>query len=336
MMTWLFTVEDARDHGDVFTSLVTLLPVALFLVAVKRPDRASLDFAADAFAWSALALTLGTLVLQLNDASLGVVTELSSMERGMYWLPLADVLGFAGRWAGPFGHPNIASPVGVFLIVYGLVRPGLRRISFVATAVLILALTGTRSSMIAAVAGVVVVIALDRRLARGRVPGRYLAAAGVLGFAALTAVLVGRNTGLTGRTSIWPEYVALWRDSPFTGIGDPGIGVAIEQGQLPAWAVHGHNVVLDAMTRYGVIAAALVIAVLVLAGWITARAAARGNGVGLALLTTLVVGGLTETLFDWRYLTFTVVILLLSVLLSADEVPAVRDADPLPAAALIT
>jgi O-antigen ligase len=328
---WLFTVEDSRSHGDVITPLVVLMPIAVFLIAAKRPDRVSLDLAADAFAWSVVILCLGFLLIQAVGPAPGPATAITVFERDTYWLPLADVFRLPGRWYGPFGHPNIASPLGVFLVVYGITRPGVRRIAFTATGVLILLLTATRSSMIAVVVGVVLLAALDRRVIRGRAYGRYLVLAGLVGAFALAAVLVVRNPILNGRTVIWPQYVELWKGSPLVGVGDPGIGVAIEQGLLPDWAVHGHNVLLDALTRYGILAAALVAGVLALAAWITGRAALRGRPLGVALITTLVIGGLTETLFDWRYLTFTLAILVLAVVLSADdadESPAVPSAGP--------
>ena len=37
----------------------------------------------------------------------------------------SEPLGLDGRWAGPFAHPNMAGPVGGFLIVVGLCRRGL-------------------------------------------------------------------------------------------------------------------------------------------------------------------------------------------------------------------
>lgn len=319
IVTWLITVEDATNHGDVFTPMVVLLPASVFLVATKRPDRKSLDFAADAFAWSVVVLSLVFLVVQALGPAPGAPTGISAFERANYWLPLADVFRLPGRWYGPFGHPNIASPLGVFLVVYGLTRPRVRRIAFATSGVLVLLLTGTRSSLIAVAAGVVLLTALDRRVIRRRAYGRYLVLAGLVGALALAAFLIARNPILSGRTVVWPLYVELWRTSPVVGVGDPGIGLAIEAGRLPDWAVHGHNVLLDALTRYGILAAALIVGVLGLAAWITGRAALRSRPLGVALIATLLVGGLTETLFDWRYLTFTVVILLLAVLLSSDD-----------------
>jgi O-antigen ligase len=130
---------------------------------------------------------------------------------------------------------------------------------------------------------------------------------------------VSSAANLTGRTTAWPIYLELWRGSPWTGTGADGIYAAIYDGVLPAWATHAHNLVLDALTRYGLLVGALAVAVLVIAAVATTPAARRGRPLGLAIVALTVVAGLGHTTIGWVYPEVPLLALVLAVLASASS-----------------
>jgi O-antigen ligase len=320
LVLWLFLLTLTVVRVEEVSILAVVLPVVLVLVWRKPPSPVAALAAGDVLAGCATVAVVLTLALEMA----GVVgswygpdgAALAAEDRSTYWLPLADLLGLDGRWAGPFVHPNLAGPVGAFLLVFGLTRRGLRRVVFAAVGVLVLLLTSSRTSQLSAVVGIVVIVAvwwLTRPSGLGRPARVFLLAAPLVAF---VAALVIVNPTLTGRTSVWPVMTQLWEGAPVLGIGDQGFADAIEAGLLPPWAHHGHNIVFDALVRTGVVGVAFVLVVLALALVITTGAARRGQAVGLALVATLIVGGMADTTLHWRFLTVPMAVLLVAVLAS--------------------
>jgi O-antigen ligase len=226
--------------------------------------------------------------------------------------------------------------VGGLLLVLALRRRGWDSWVFAVTGLAILALTASRTSQLAALAGVLLVLCLPWVLRAPRVsaPPRGIMAVAFVGVVALllapawlapTVLGPGTSDGnvylssamtLTGRTTLWPVYVELWQSSPWTGLGASGIFEAIYSGVLPPWGSHAHNTYLDALTRNGVVAFVLVLAVFVVAALATLRDARRGLPVGLAIVGLLVVAGLGHTTIEWRYPEVPLVALILVVLMS--------------------
>ncbi len=236
-----------------------MLGALLGFVILKPPSASEAAWVADLLGWT-IAVAI---VLLLAAEATGLVpswydlyraTELMAAERVQYWVPLADVLGLDARWAGPFVHPGRTGEVGALLLVWGMTRAGATRAVLVAVGVLTLLVASSRTSYLGAAAGVgvVLLVAWWPRLTRAL---RGIAAAGaVVAGAGLLFVVVGANTGLTGRTSIWPAYLELWAGSPLWGAGEAGIGEAQGEGLLPAWAYHAHSLWLDVLARYGAVA----------------------------------------------------------------------------------
>ena len=337
LLQWivLMSLLAVRQEEVSVTALVT--PVLVLMVWFRLPTRAAATRAADVLAVAIVAAVAVALLAEM----LGLVgswygasgADLAASERGNYWVPLAGPLGLDGRWAGPFVHPNLAGPVGAFLVVFGMTRPRWRRPLFVAVGALVLVLASSRTSLVSVAAGLLVLLAAWWFPRPGALP-RWLRTVVVsLPAVVFALALVIVNPGMTGRTSVWPVMADLWRDAPLLGIGDAGFEAAVASGRLPAWAHHAHNVLFDAGVRTGVIGLALALAVLVLALVITVGAAARGHGVGLALVVVLLVGGLADTILHWRFVTVPAAVLILAVLMSARPAsPSVAPAAPPPPA----
>jgi O-antigen ligase len=170
--------------------------------------------------------------------------------------------------------------------------------------------------MVAALGGLSVLLAAWWLRRPGRLSPSARVMLAVLPVVIVIGLWVATNPGLTGRTSIWPVYANLWVDAPWTGQGQRGIDAAIQDGRLPDWAHHGHNLLLDTAARYGLLGLVLLCVVLAAALATTVGAARRGDALGLALMVVILVAGLTETTLRWLTLTVPVATLILAVLMS--------------------
>ena len=320
------------------------LAVPLLLILVWRKPPAPVE--ATAVITGMAVVVLGSVAVALALEVAGVaqswytVTEsevLRAGDRATYWLPLAGPLGLEGRWAGPFPHPNMAGPVGGLLIVVGMCRRGWLQASLLVGGFAVLLLTSSRTSIVGALAAVIVVVLAslvwDRPRSRvqwsvlvGTPAALVLMLAQSLTYTGTTTSLgvSGQLASATGRSTIWPVYADLWLDSPWTGVPDAVIQQAIAAGRLPAWAEHAHNLGLDSLVRFGILGALLVVGALVVAGLLAVRAAAGGVRVGIGLLFVVVGCALTESLVFWRLWAISTIILFLAVIASVGPYPPAR------------
>lgn len=324
---WVAALAFTIIRDERLSVLAILVPIVLLMVLLKTPDAAAAVGTAQILAWALVVVVLAGVALE----SLGAVPSLYAtasdpearlaMDEATYWLPISDLLGIEGRWGGQFGHPNLAGPIGAFLLVFGVTRSGISRIAFVLVGVLVLLLTSSRTSVIAAAAGLFVVGAVTWLSRPSRLPRGARAAIVLAPVVAVVAVLVVLNPGLTGRTVMWPAAIDVLWTSPITGVGDAGYADAIADGRLPNWAIHAHNVVLDAAVRMGVVGLVLVLAIFVVSVIGATRAARIGRAAPLALIVMLIVGGLTDVNLHWRYLLVPMSVLVLAVLMSGTTTP---------------
>ena len=306
-----------------------IVPALLVMVLLKLPDGTQARRATEVLAWSLVAASALTLALEMTDVIRDWYeldyTRSPAVDRESYWLPLADPLGIHGRWAGPWGHPNQAGVVGAFLVVFGITCSGVRRVVFMVAGALVLVLAESRTSMIATVVGVIVVAAAWWVTRPGRLGKRARLALLAVPLVAIAIVVAIVNSNLTGRTSMWPQAVRLWAQSPVLGVGQTGFDDAIRSGDLYPWAIQAHNVWLDAGVRLGVVGLALALIVTVAAVLVVVAGARRGDVTGLALVAMLLTGGLTDVNVDWTYLAMPTVVLVLAVLTAQ---PARPDRQP--------
>lgn len=321
---WLMAAARTVSDGRSASLSALLLPVLVLLAWGKPPTPAAALRAARVLAWALAVVAAVTLLLEAVGAVpswyvLEGVDQWDWIEgdRAAYWLPLADLMGLDARWAGPFNHPNVAGMVGAVLVVLGAASRGSTRWVVGSVGIVVLLTTASRTSIVAAMGGICVLLAgwwLGRPSRLPRVARVLVAVAPVL---IVLVLWVATNPGLTGRTSIWPVYSGLWGESPWIGVGQGGIDAAIEAGRLPDWAHHGHSLVLDTAARFGLLGLVVLGAVLA-AGLVTVIGAARrGHVLGLALIVMILIAGLTETTLRWLYLTVPVATLILAVLMSA-------------------
>lgn len=341
---WAYTAIGGAIQGATLVGATIAVPVALLLLLLRRPDEYSIWRASDAFAWAFAGACLLILVLEV----LGVVPswyslyevdqlDLASQDRSYYWLPFTDLLGLDGRWGGPLRHPNPTGGVAAVLLVYGFMRPPVKNLVFSGTGVLVLLLTCSRSAYAAGALGLVVIAVLPgwRVQPWWRPTARRIVALGIGVALGLRVVWwVQADPGLMGRGQMWPDFLSLWPQSRVFGVGEAAIIRAVEAGDLPPWATHGHNLYIDTLVRYGIVGVAVTV---VLLGVVTVLAFGRlrrGLGGPLAMLMALGITTVAEIVFDWRYPMVPTSILLIILLLSIAETdgrePLVADPEAVP------
>lgn len=326
-LAWAVCVVKVLTGGFPTQPALLLMGAMLGLALLRPPDARASGWLLDVLAVGVSAVSLVVLLMEVvglkgswyDELQLG---DLLTMERSMYWTPLADLLGLDGRWAGPFDHPGRAGQVGALILVWGLTRRGWVRPVLVAAGALFVLLAGSNTAYLSVAVGLALLVVVTALRRFGQLP-RWLArvaiAGALLAVVLLLVVIVGPNTGLTGRTTIWPTYLELWRSSPWTGVGDVGIGAAQHAGLLPAWAYHAHNSWLDLLVRYGV--PALVLSVVAIGGAAVATVgyARRGSAGPLAVLAVLLVASITQPMIVWLLPTIPMTMLVLAVLASGPD-----------------
>lgn len=301
-ITWLYQVVRTQLDQSLFNLAVIVVPVALLLIATKPVARSDADIAMFVLTYGLLAVSAASLLF----GRLGWMPDGFEVSDGggESRLAVLEWLGIPGRWGGPFGSVNYASPVGGLLIVFGATRHGWHRWVLGLGGVAVLALGQGRTAVLAVVAGLIVVLAWSPFVARTRRPALVrwgIAAAAVVSAAGSVAIL---DPTLNGRTPLWSSYLGLFPHNPVFGVGDSGILAYVsERAQQPGFFPHTHlhSVLLDALVRYGVVMGVLSVAIFGLALAAGVHGLRRGDASMLALLTFVVAAGLTETIHSWFY-----------------------------------
>ena len=308
---WGVTVGLSVLHGDLFNLTAILVLPSLAMIWLKKPSLPAIFTSGDSFT---LALVLVALASQFLDFA--GIKELH-YEGWNRWPLLTDITGPIGRWEGPFGNVNYAGPIGAFLVVWGLLRSDWRRALFVLAGAIIILMSDSRTSMLSCAVGIAVLIAVAPRLGAFRTPLLLrVAAPAAVALAFLGYVLVIDPT-LNLRTPVWEVFLSQWRTSPVSGVGASGIQSAIDAGTLQSWANHGHNLLIDPLMRYGLLAVAALVAVMIFSVVIATKVARLGLAASAVLVATCLADGISEDLVDWRYLGVQAVPLLLAGLLGA-------------------
>ncbi len=187
-------------------------------------------------------------------------------------------------WHGDFMHKNI---MGAFLVLAMVAiltlerRVGARWIGMTTVVVLVI---GSRSAT--AVSGLIVVAAMyawSRRLgvfgsSNSRERARFVSVTVFLGLAAMTLSLVllpiivnalGRDLTLSGRTSVWREGLALFRERPLQGYGPGGVWFDLNselaqrlEREIGFVVAHAHNGLLELALQLGAIGVVIVLALI--------------------------------------------------------------------------
>ncbi|MDD2859133.1 MAG: O-antigen ligase family protein [Candidatus Nanopelagicales bacterium] len=312
LVAWLAQILVIQRDGDLFTIATVCLPLFVVLLAVKPPSAADIRIAGLVLAYGLAAIAVVSLVVGL----LGwMPSGFEGADNGVCRTPVyCQIFGNVNRWAGPFGSVNYAAPVGAVLIVLGAAQVRRHAVPLVAAGVLIMFLSQGRSALFATIAGLVVVILSSRRVAASPQHRRIRA----ISLAGLAIVLVVYMTAvdpdLNGRVGYWKQFLGMWRDQPWTGIGTSGILDYNAAHTADITVSHAHSVILDQLVRWGPVMALLTVAILVLALLGSARALRTAGSGPLAVAVAIVVAGLVETLYDWTYWSVAVALLLWSVM----------------------
>lgn len=303
LMAWTYQIVRTQLDQSLFNLTVVAVPVVLAMIAIKPAPRAGLDRALLSLGYSLLAVSAASLVF----GGLGWMPSGFDVTDAGYqrWIIL-DWTGIPSRWGGPFGSVNYASPVGGLLIVIGATRGGLHRWVLVGGGLVILGLGQARTSMLAVVAALLVVVLWSPTVSRLRC-ARATRWAVITMALVLTIAYVGvLDPTLNGRTPIWADFIGLLPDNIVFGVGDSGILAFVGQeagnpGFVPH--THVHSVLLDGLVRYGTVMAVLTLTLFALAVTAGVRTLRESDVAPMSVTVFVIAAGIAETLHSWNYWT---------------------------------
>jgi len=318
-ITWSFaTLLWSHDRGLTVKRLVVFGSIVLAVIGFARQFR---------FRDAPFCILVGTLIMML----VGVVSELI-YSPGMF----KDGYRFAGSQ-----HPNHTGINGMLIVLsslYFFYRGGLKRFLLLAAfGFLIVVLTKSRTALLGGVAGTAVLLLAvwprDRAIFVGILTGLVgslfvgLYTAGIVP-PVYEAVLMGRENAdpatLTGRTDIWKAGFNLLLLDPtrlFTGMGYDSFwnGQFTDHiSKVVRFKIsESHNAYIDLIFDLGVIGLALWSLVLVMMvrssmkRWAShGRAGRLAGGLGLSVVTFVLVHGIAESTFvDSTYPAFVALLL---------------------------
>jgi len=287
----------AKAHGDQLPHTAWIYVPALLLLVIKPPTP---DESFQIVQWfAALASIFIVVTWALEQANIipvfGVPEYVTTFDRERYWIPIGELLGIDGRWPGPFGGNSRTGFVGVTIVLIAV--HGLRR-RHVAWSLLLLVVgmltvlaCASRGAFLALAVGLLICAAFTRRGWIGQISRKLrIAIAGVLLAGGAIAMLMSPAASAGRVDSIWPAFIDLWRSSPWIGVGQVGI-LADPQAGI---SMEAHNLVLQEVTRFGIVGVIVQFVPLVL-GVALCIAAAFG---GLAWPLALVASFATASFFD--------------------------------------
>lgn len=311
--TWIALMGLSIWHGDLFLISSVVVPAIFVMLLLKRPNMADVRLAADVYAWM---IVLAAVIAQILDA-LGI-KNLHYEGWNRSWIRIWDafpflfeIIDYGRRWEGPFGSVNFAGPIGAFLVVYGLMRRRLTGSLLVASGLVFLFVSDSRSAWFSAVVASIMFLAMLfiyrwNRVRLGRVIG-FSALATTTVFILVLAV----DRAPAARGLFWEAYLRQWLDYPLTGLGGRGIALLLEQNVLPQTATHGHNILIDPLLRYGILGTLAVASVISLCLLLCVKAPKRVKPEVVALASLFLITGIAEDLVSWTYLSISIVPLML-------------------------
>jgi len=311
-LAWVVHIVLAVSRNDAFMHLVWLM-VPILVMLWWKPLTArqwqTVVWVTGLALAAALAITIGLELggfLQRPYLAPGLI----DFEVRNYWLPLSEPLGIEGRWQGPFGHSGDTGAVAALVLVIGLAVWRKTSPAVVVVAVAVLLMTSVRSAYIAAAGGLAVLFVFGKFRWVARFPIKTRLVVSGLGVALVAFVLISQSINLTGRSSnIWPGFWDLWLTSPFLGVGPGGIS---DNGGVTALSVHAHNLLLDELTRNGILGFTLQFAAVGFAVVLAFRAMLIRTPGPLAILVAYGAIGVTQVMNDWLHPSLSVMLVITS------------------------
>jgi O-antigen ligase len=221
-------------------------------------------------------------------ARIMIVVTTVSLAVAYHWATKPAVDGAPG-WHGPFNHKNgLGFEMAIAILALWFERPRARhqRLWLIAAAALLI---GSESGAGLAVLAIVIAVAVREAAVRHAVERSQrralIATSWLLGLVGVglavtdfpaALALLGKNSTLTGRTTIWKNVVHAISSHPLFGVGYGGVWLG--KGGLTAvlWqrigfpAYEAHDAWLDLLLQLGIIGLLLMVATLVRAlvrGW---------------------------------------------------------------------
>jgi O-antigen ligase len=290
LSAWNIGLSAPALAGIVATA--AMLPIAL-VVLRHRPD------------WTALVVVVPIVALAAWTLAAVALRRVDWVLAGGPGLPPVRLPNELTPF-GPIAVPPfvILAALPVALVV---TRPRLRRAmvtALLAVGVPLTVLSGSRSAWIAiAAAGVVLAVSRARKLRWvGRLsPRRLVLALGGVAVAAAAIIFVGPRladiSSFGYRTSLWDATLAVWRGSPWLGIG-PGAMPFARQAQAPLYQPHSHDVPLGILGDAGLVGLVAALVVFAVFAWVARPRAdsSLAGRVAYAVLIGVAIGFLGEDL----------------------------------------
>lgn len=316
-LAWVVHIVLAVSRNDAFMHLVWLMIPILVMLWWKpltvRQWQTVVWVAGLALA-AALAITIGLEFVGMLERPY-LAPGLIDFEVRNYWLPLSQPLGIEGRWQGPFGHSGDTGAIAALVLVMGFAVWRRTSPAVVVVAVAVLLMTSVRSAYVAAAVGLAVLFIFGRSRWVARFPISVRLAVSGLGVALVALVLISQSINLTGRSSnIWPGFWDLWLTSPLLGVGPGGIAA---NGGVTALSVHAHNLLLDELTRNGILGATLQFTAVGFAVGLAFRAMLMRVPGPLAILAAYGAIGMTQVMNDWIHPSLPVTLVIIAGLWAA-------------------
>lgn len=310
----------AKVHGDQLAHTVWIYVPALLLLVSKPPTPGESFQIVQWFA--ALASVFIVLTWALERANIvpvfGIPDSVASFDQENYWIPIGDLLGIEGRWPGPFGGNSRTGFVGaaiVLIAIHGIRRHHITRsVLLLAIGVLTVLACASRGAFLALAVGLLIYAAFTRRGWIARVSRKLRIGLAGAFFAVAAVVLLMSPAGTAGRAeSIWPAFIDLWSGSPWIGVGQVGILADPKAGI----SMEAHNLVLQEVTRFGIVGALFQFAPLILGVTLCIVAAFRGLVWPLALVASFATASFFDAFIDGWLSISTYVLLVVVAILAA-------------------
>jgi|GEM_PF-1111403 len=298
---WLVHIVLTLSHGDLYAHTIWLYVPLVLLLLFKTPTSNECWQALVFLGWLAVCMLVLTRVLEILEIipMFKIEQWVIEYEKARYFLPFSGHLGIEGRWAGPFGYNSKTGLVSVLLIVLGAARWTKSSWVFVIVGSLGLLLTSARGSYLALLAGLLVLVLFASRgpISRIRMTARVIA--GVVAVALAGLFFFEGPLGSSGRVGeggIWDIFLALWKTSIWTGVGQTGIWASPE---AMVW-LEAHSIYVQELAKYGLIGFIVQAAALGFGCMVLCLAAIRRWAGPLAMTIVYFVASISEIPNEWE------------------------------------
>ena len=311
-VAWVIHIALMVVHKDAFGYNALFFVPYLILIWLKTPPSTDAWRALIVFAWLMAAAFAYAWIGEVArfQAPFPVPPDLHPWESQNYWLPMDGFMGMEGRWPGPFSHNTRAGLAAAFVIVIAASRWTRSSTPLILIGAFSLSLIWVRASLLAVLAGLFILMIFSQRGLLAKVPRWARWATAAVLFVLAVVFMFFSGFGLTGRDSVWPGFLELWRSSPISGVGRTGI-----MSDANPYAIYEDalNIFVDELARFGALGLVTFMGVLVLGLAISLRAASAQFAAPAAVLATYLVASQADIHNDWIHPSFHTLIFILVV-----------------------